>query len=79
VEAERHATAAEKKRLAELAYERDVLNKLRTQVGVMLVPACYQLECCTAGRERGPFASAIHTWTSVAFCCEACTNAQSLL
>jgi len=32
VEAERHATAAEKKRLADLAHERDVLNKLRTQV-----------------------------------------------
>lgn len=31
VEAERHATAAEKKRLADLAHERDVLNKLRTQ------------------------------------------------
>ena len=35
VEAEQHATAAEKKRLAELAHERDVLNKLRTQVGVL--------------------------------------------
>jgi hypothetical protein len=32
VESEQHATTMEKKRLAELAHERDVLNKLRTQV-----------------------------------------------
>lgn len=32
MEAERHATAVEKKKLAELGHERDVLNKLRTQV-----------------------------------------------
>jgi hypothetical protein len=40
VEAERHATAAEKKRLAELAHERDVLNKLRTQVRLSAPAAC---------------------------------------
>jgi hypothetical protein len=40
VEAERHATTAEKKRLAELAHERDVLNKLRTQVGAGMFKAC---------------------------------------
>lgn len=34
VESEQHATTMEKKRLAELAHERDVLNKLRTQVSV---------------------------------------------
>jgi hypothetical protein len=45
VEAERHATTAEKKRLAELAHERDVLNKLRTQVGAGRFKACGNSTC----------------------------------
>jgi hypothetical protein len=32
VESERHTAAAERKKLADLTHERDVLNKLHTQV-----------------------------------------------
>lgn len=40
VESEQHATMMEKKRLAELAHERDVLNKLRTQVCPTVALTC---------------------------------------
>lgn len=55
VEAERHATTAEKKRLAELVHERDVLNKLRTQVGGRRLKACAAAcpPACTACASRG--------------------------